>query len=230
MEMIEDLGLIEYGKHGAKTRCAKFKCPICNLVFQARVSNVKNGNTSKCRSCATSILNRTHRMSGTKLYYIWQGIKDRCNNSKNKRFKYYGGKGVKVFHLWENNFDNFQKWATSNEYKEGLSIDRIDNDGNYEPNNCRWVTLSENTIKANINKKNEAQLKAKDKITQDIKEAYELKSIAYDLLLEAIKLKDDEIERVKEAMQEFVNRCEKGEAIRSRYTYYKFKELLKDKK
>ena len=162
MEMIEDLGLIEYGKHGAKTRCAKFKCPICNLVFQARVSNVKNGNTSKCRSCATSILNRTHRMSGTKLYYIWQGIKDRCNNSKNKRFKYYGGKGVKVFHLWENNFDNFQKWATSNEYKEGLSIDRIDNDGNYEPNNCRWVTLSENTIKANINKKYEAQLKAKD--------------------------------------------------------------------
>ena len=102
-------------------------------------------------------------------------------------------------------------------------IDQIYND--HETAIKTLMKANEEEISRHFN-----ELKAKDEITQDIIEAYELKSIAYDLLLEAIKLKDEEIERVKEAMQEFVNRCEKGEAIRSRNTYYKFKELLKDKK
>ena len=85
----------------------------------------------------------THHQSGTKLYDVWCAAKARCNNPKNKNYKHYGGRGIKVCDEWENSFQAFYEWAMANGYKEGLSIDRIDNDGNYEPANCRWVTQEE---------------------------------------------------------------------------------------
>lgn len=83
-----------------------------------------------------------HGQSGTKLYYVWIGMKDRCFNPRNKNYPNYGGRGISVCPEWLR-YIPFQEWARKNGYKEGLTLDRINNDGNYEPSNCRWVTNRE---------------------------------------------------------------------------------------
>jgi len=80
-----------------------------------------------------------------KLYMILSGMKDRCNNSNRWCYKYYGAKGIKVCDEWLNDFVVFRDWALSNGYEEGLTIDRKDPDGNYCPENCQWITQSENS-------------------------------------------------------------------------------------
>jgi len=74
-------------------------------------------------------------------------MKQRCYNPNNRSYKTYGGRGIKVCDEWRDNFMAFHDWAIANGYEEGLTIDRIDNDGDYEPNNCRWITLQENVSK-----------------------------------------------------------------------------------
>ena len=80
-----------------------------------------------------------HGEGKTKLYRVWSSMRDRCNNPRCKDYKYYGAKGIRVSPEWDE-FLEFKRWALRNGYQEGLSIDRIDLDGNYEPRNCRWVT------------------------------------------------------------------------------------------
>jgi hypothetical protein len=82
----------------------------------------------------------------TKLYGVWVMMKQRCYNYNNKNFYSYGGRGIIVCNEWKNDYLNFHNWAFSNGYADGLSIDRIDVNGNYEPSNCRWV---DNNIQAN---------------------------------------------------------------------------------
>lgn len=74
-------------------------------------------------------------------------MKSRCGNTKVPCWKRYGGRGIKVCDEWINDFAAFRTWALANGYKTGLTIDRIDNDGNYTPENCQWLTLSENSKK-----------------------------------------------------------------------------------
>lgn len=81
----------------------------------------------------------THGLSNTRLSRIWRGMKDRCCNPKSKIYKHYGGRGITVCDEWKDSFESFYEWAMSNGYSDELSIDRINNDGNYEPLNCRWV-------------------------------------------------------------------------------------------
>jgi hypothetical protein len=82
------------------------------------------------------------------LYYIWKAIKARCFNKKVNNFRNYGGKGIIVCSEWKDDFLKFRTWALRNGYQENLTIDRINNDGNYEPSNCRWITKSENSKKS----------------------------------------------------------------------------------
>ena len=86
----------------------------------------------------------THGQKHTKLYRKWEYMKSRCNNPNTKYFRFYGGKGVKVCNDWNNNFMSFKEWSESNGYEDGLTIDRIDSNGNYEPSNCQWITMNEN--------------------------------------------------------------------------------------
>lgn len=81
--------------------------------------------------------------SKEKLYEIYTSIIRRCHNQNQKSFKYYGGRGIKICDEWFNNYQSFKKWALENGYVEGLTIDRIDVNGNYEPSNCRWITKKE---------------------------------------------------------------------------------------
>ena len=81
------------------------------------------------------------------LYNIWKEIKQRCFNPNHKEYKYYGGRGITICEEWKDNPKAFIEWGLSHGYKKGLSIDRIDNDGNYEPSNCQFLTRSQNTKK-----------------------------------------------------------------------------------
>jgi hypothetical protein len=88
---------------------------------------------------------RSHGMSTTKPYRVWLGMKTRCTNPNHKNYLQYGGRGITVCSEWSENFESFYNWLLNNGYKEGLTVDRIDVNGNYEPSNCRLITQTEQT-------------------------------------------------------------------------------------
>ena len=87
--------------------------------------------------------NKSLWLKNNLLYKVLNTMKYRCYNEKSTKYKYYGEKGITICDEWLNDFKSFEQWAISNGYKKGLSIDRINPNGNYEPNNCRWATIIE---------------------------------------------------------------------------------------
>ena len=123
-------------------------CECGNVIYPA-APDLTKGNTRSC-GCSKKT-KRPWRVKyggdngvGSRLYRIWTGIKTRCTNPNHEyRYSRYGGRGIKMCDQWMNDFSAFKAWALANGYNDNLSIDRIDNDGNYEPSNCRWATKSE---------------------------------------------------------------------------------------
>lgn len=93
-----------------------------------------------------------HGMCRTRLYRIWNGMKQRCANPKTIGYRYYGGKGVTVCQEWQNSFQAFYDWAMANGYDDHLSIDRMDSNGNYCPENCVWSTSKEQQNNTSYNR------------------------------------------------------------------------------
>lgn len=130
------------------TRVYRCKCD-CGNIIDVRKDMLKNGNTKSCGCLqreAASVVGknkRTHGKSKTRLYSIYHHIINRCYNKNTRNYQNWGGRGIKICDAWLNDFMNFYSWAINNGYHEGLSIDRINVDGNYEPDNCRWATSKE---------------------------------------------------------------------------------------
>lgn len=125
----------------------------CGNMKSVRSDCLKSGQVKSC-GCL-NLKSRGDGRTKEKLYHVWASMKNRCNNPNDAHFEDYGGRGVRVCEKWNGSHDypNFKEWALKNGYKEGLSLDRIDVNGNYEPDNCRWVTQKVQTrnMRNNIN-------------------------------------------------------------------------------
>lgn len=134
------------GKRNRKARMVMCLCE-CGNSISLRYENFRAGRTKSC-GCLNTGAPKTHGKCYTRLYKILSGMKQRCNNPNRKDYEYYGAKGVKVCKEWEI-FVDFESWAMQNGYSDDMTIDRIEEDGDYEPSNCQWITLSENVAKRN---------------------------------------------------------------------------------
>lgn len=194
-----------YSKTGKMIRRWKCKCDCGNITI-VRHGDLRNGSTVSCGcyNYEKESAAKTHGYSRTKLGNVFEGMKQRCNNPKNKNYEKYGGRGIKICTEWLNDPKRFFDWAIKNGYKEGLSIDRIDVNGNYEPDNCRWADNETQCLNQRLRKDNKTGHKGiyysegvyRVQIRRNKKRYY---FGSYKTLPEAVKVLEDAKAMVKEA-------------------------------
>ena len=155
------------------------KCDCGNYTKVTRSHLIDGGVTScgclrKKQYKKLSKKQHRHGLFGTRIYTIWQQMKDRCYNSNNKSYKDYGGRGIIVCDEWKADAKNFSDWANANGYSDNLTLDRINVNGNYEPTNCRWATMKQQ----DRNRRNTIFI-TMDGETKSLSEWCEIKGVPY---------------------------------------------------
>jgi len=148
------------GLHNAG-KTSKWNCICdCGKTTVVNSQSLRKGFTKSCGCLAMELLSNgslttKHGLTpnNRRLVGIWHGMKSRCFNNKNSHYQRYGGRGITVCDEWKNDFVSFFTWAMNNGYTNDLSIDRINNDGNYCPENCRWVSNGEQARNKSTNRK-----------------------------------------------------------------------------
>ena len=172
--------IVPSGRRYVRWRCL---CECGNEVFPTSDA-LTRGKTVSCGCHSRDVARDTHLSHGeshTRLYQVWSAIKRRCYNPNARHYESYGGRGIQMCDEWKNSYETFRDWAISTGYQElpfsKCTIDRIDNNGNYEPSNCRWV---DGVAQANNRRSNRRFTYNGE--TNNIKEWSDIYGIPYKLL------------------------------------------------
>lgn len=158
-------------KDGRKRKVRMVSCSCdCGKSSRHELSKLRSGHTTSCgckvaEACSNTGKSKIHGRAGTRIYSLWVGMHARCYNQKNKRYERYGARGIKVCSEWHD-VEAFCQWAETNGSEKGLQLDRIDNDLDYCPENCRFVTAKENCA----NRSNSSKWKVGQKSFASIRE------------------------------------------------------------
>ncbi|MCA4764682.1 hypothetical protein H8Z65_14130 [Mycobacterium avium subsp. hominissuis] len=160
-------------KNGRNFLC---KCECGNKKI-AKLTDLRRGHVKSCGCLqyeSQTSSNISHGQSKTRLYGIWNGMKQRCFNKNSKNYEHYGNRGITVCEEWKNSFEHFKQWSLNNGYNENLSLERINNNQGYYPENCKWATVkqqgSNRRTNININRNG---------VTRTLKEWCEIEKVPY---------------------------------------------------
>lgn len=188
------------GKTAGGTLLWECQCD-CGNVHVARSGSLRHGDVKSCGCLFKEKLierNTTHGMRCSRLYQTWLDMKGRCFNPKDKAFCNYGGRNITVCDEWAKDFHAFHEWAMDNGYEPHLTIERINNDGNYEPNNCRWATR----IEQQNNKRNNRRITMNGE-THTLAEWAKITGIKYSTLYSRAYRNNMQYDRVEQLIAEY---------------------------
>lgn len=145
------VAFVEIGKTGNARWDCVCDCGRHTIVYGSSLKKNIPHSCPHCKNVSFWEKKETHRESKTRLYNIYYNMRKRCENENAVNYENYGGRGITVCDLWRNSYEAFSDWAHRNGYTDKLTLDRIDSNGNYSPDNCRWVTYKEQGLNTRAN-------------------------------------------------------------------------------